>query len=57
MMIYDEQELKGIEDQLKVAEESSGDMEVLDALIAREKFYTRIGNKAEAVKAADEVGQ
>ena len=30
-------------------------MEVLDALIAREKFYTRIGNKAEALKAADEI--
>lgn len=50
------QELKGIEEQLKSAEESSGDMEVLDALIAKEKFYARIGAKAEAYKAADEVG-
>jgi hypothetical protein len=49
------QELKGIEEQLKSAEESSGDMEVLDALIAREKLYARIGAKAEAFKAADEV--
>lgn len=49
------QELKGIEEQLKSAEESSGDMEVLDALIAKEKFYARIGAKAEAYKAADEV--
>lgn len=49
------QELKGIEEQLRVAEESMGDMEVLDALIARERLFIRIGNKAEALKAADEV--
>lgn len=30
-------------------------MEVLDALIAREKYYARIGDKAAALKAADDV--
>ena len=48
-------ELAGIEEQLRVATESSGDMEILDALIAREKFYARIGNKAAAYAAADEI--
>eukprot|EP00624_Nannochloropsis_granulata_P006407 evm.model.NODE_47661_length_12524_cov_19.198978.5 len=50
-----EAELAGIEEQLRVATESSGDMEVLDALIAREKFYARIGNKTAALAAADEI--
>lgn len=39
----------------QVATESLGDMEVLDALIAREKFYTRVGDKQAALKAADDV--
>lgn len=30
-------------------------MEVLDALIAREKFYARVGDKQASLKAADEV--
>jgi len=51
------QELASIEEQLKVAIESSGDMEVLDALIAKSKFFARIGNKAEAYKALDEVSR
>jgi hypothetical protein len=38
-----------------VATESLGDMEVLDALIAREKFYARVGDKEAALKAADDV--
>jgi 26S proteasome regulatory subunit N7 len=48
-----DKELAEIDEQLRVATESSGDMEVLDALIAREKFYARIGNKAAALEAAD----
>lgn len=38
-----------------MATDSLGDMEVLDALIAREKYYARIGDKAAALKAADDV--
>jgi hypothetical protein len=49
------QELQGIEDQLKYALESQGDMEILDQLIAKSKFFARIGKKAEAYKAGDEV--
>lgn len=41
----------------QVATESLGDMEVLDALIAREKYYARIGDKAAALKAADDVSR
>ncbi|TFJ84452.1 hypothetical protein NSK_004437 [Nannochloropsis salina CCMP1776] len=50
-----EAELAKIEEQLRVATESSGDMEVLDAMIAREKFFARIGNKTAAYAAADEI--
>lgn len=42
---------------LQVATDSLGDMEVLDALIAREKYYARIGDKAAALKAADDVSR
>jgi len=43
------------QNELQVATEALGDMEVLDALIAREKYYARIGDKQTALQAADEV--
>jgi hypothetical protein len=49
------QELKSLEEQMKVASETMGDIEQLDAMLAKEKFFMRIGNKAEAFAAAEEV--
>jgi len=45
------EELKGYEAQLKDAEENLGDMEVLEALFAHAKYYTRIGDKDGAIAA------
>lgn len=51
MMNQNQQELEKIEIQLKDAMENLGDVEILDALFAKARVYSRIGDKKTAIEA------
>ncbi|DBA00570.1 TPA: hypothetical protein N0F65_007699 [Lagenidium giganteum] len=52
-----EEELKLLEERLKDAQENLGDIEVLDALWAKARMYSRIGDKEAALEAFGVAGE